>query len=175
MRPPRSPRLWRSRSKEKRNLGVRLKVGEGRTKNIMLPPLFLKDIPTHDKPHIEDDVESIGSDLGVKRELRELKLANEERERVMYLNKDLPNGPLSLPNKSQASGEWRREFYTRDDSKYERGIVYVIKPARANERGQGYLEDETLVEVVNTNDSEFLKYNREQAELVRDFWQNRFW
>jgi hypothetical protein len=132
----------------------------------MLPPLFLKDIPTHDKPHIEDDVESIGSDLGVKTELRELKLANDERDRIMYLNKDLPEGPLSSPNKSQASGEWRREFYTRDNSKYERGIVYVIKPARPNERGQGYLEDETLVVVVNANDSEFMKQKLEQAQRV---------
>ena len=134
----------------------------------MLPPLFLKDIPTHalnhDKPHIEDDVESTGSDLGVKMELRELKLANEERERVLYLNKDLPNGPS--PNQNQASGEWRREFFTRDDSKYEKGIVYVTKPARTNERGQGYLEDETLVVVVNPNDSEFMKHNREQAQRV---------
>jgi hypothetical protein len=136
----------------------------------MLPPLFLKDIPAHainhDKPHIEDDVESTGSDLGVKRELRELNLANEERQRVIDLNKDLPNGPLPSPNQSQASGEWRREFFTRDDSKYEKGIVYVTKPARANERGRGYLEDETLVAVVNPNDSEFTKHNRKQAQRI---------
>ena len=136
----------------------------------MLPPLFLKDIPAHDKPHIEDDVESIGSDLGVRRELRNLKLDSNEREQVAYLNKDLPKGPPGALNDSQASGEWRREVYTQDKSKYKKGIVYVTKPARINERGQGFLEDGTLVITVNVNDDEYLKHNQNQSERAGLFF-----